>query len=139
MAISPRCWWRPSRSSKRSSRNCAAASPSSKRQPGVPPGEGVSIHDSAEDRGGVTTSAETAYLRAEASQGGKPRFMMRDDFEGMSVFLAVAEVRSLRGAGDRLGVSGSAVSQAPRRLGGRLRGGAVERGPRRGPRPQGGG
>ncbi|WP_081713707.1 helix-turn-helix domain-containing protein [Cystobacter fuscus] len=34
----------------------------------------------------------------------------------MSVFLAVAEVRSLRGAGDRLGVSGSAVSQAPRRL-----------------------
>ncbi|ATB38278.1 LysR family transcriptional regulator [Cystobacter fuscus] len=46
--------------------------------------------------------------------------MMRDDFEGMSVFLAVAEVRSLRGAGDRLGVSGSAVSQALRRLEDRL-------------------
>src|SRR5919199_1460368 len=46
--------------------------------------------------------------------------MMSDDLEGMAVFAAVAESRSLREAGDRLGVSGSAVSQALRKLEERL-------------------
>lgn len=41
---------------------------------------------------------------------------MSDDLEGMAVFVAVAECTSLRAAGERLGVSGSAVSQALRRL-----------------------
>lgn len=42
--------------------------------------------------------------------------MIRDDLEGMTVFAAVAEAKSLREAGERLGVSGSAVSQALRKL-----------------------
>jgi DNA-binding transcriptional LysR family regulator len=46
--------------------------------------------------------------------------MINDDLEGMAVFVAVAESKSLRAAGDRLGVSGSAVSQALRRLEERL-------------------
>jgi DNA-binding transcriptional LysR family regulator len=45
---------------------------------------------------------------------------MTDDLEGMVVFAAVADARSLREAGDRLGVSGSAVSQALRKLEERL-------------------
>lgn len=46
--------------------------------------------------------------------------MMSDDLEGMTVFAAVAESKSLREAGERLGVSGSAVSQALRKLEERL-------------------
>ncbi|MBV9880462.1 MAG: LysR family transcriptional regulator [Gemmatirosa sp.] len=45
---------------------------------------------------------------------------MVDDLDGMSVFLAVADARGFRAAGDRLGVSGSAVSQAIQRLEARL-------------------
>jgi DNA-binding transcriptional LysR family regulator len=41
---------------------------------------------------------------------------MADDFEGMSVFLAVAEALNFRVAGERLGVTRSAVSQALQRL-----------------------
>lgn len=41
---------------------------------------------------------------------------MIDDFEGISVFLAVAEARNFRVAGERLGVTRSAVSQALQRL-----------------------
>lgn len=41
---------------------------------------------------------------------------MADDFEGISVFLAVAEARNFRVAGERLGVTRSAVSQALQRL-----------------------
>jgi len=41
---------------------------------------------------------------------------MVDDFEGISVFLAVAEARNFRLAGERLGVTRSAVSQALQRL-----------------------
>jgi DNA-binding transcriptional LysR family regulator len=41
---------------------------------------------------------------------------MIDDLDGMTVFVAVAEARGFRAAGDRLGVSASAVSQAIRRL-----------------------
>lgn len=46
--------------------------------------------------------------------------MPSDELEGMAVFAAVAESRSLREAGQRLGVSGSAVSQALSRLEERL-------------------
>lgn len=42
--------------------------------------------------------------------------MIKDEFEGLAVFAAVAEAKSLREAGERLGVSGSAVSQALRKL-----------------------
>jgi DNA-binding transcriptional LysR family regulator len=41
---------------------------------------------------------------------------MADDFEGISMFLAVAEARNFRLAGERLGVTRSAVSQALQRL-----------------------
>jgi DNA-binding transcriptional LysR family regulator len=45
---------------------------------------------------------------------------MPDDLNAMSVFVAVAEAKGFRAAGDRLGVSASAVSQALRRLEERL-------------------
>jgi DNA-binding transcriptional LysR family regulator len=41
---------------------------------------------------------------------------MSDELDGIEVFVAVAEARGFRAAGERLGVSGSAVSQALRRL-----------------------
>ena len=41
---------------------------------------------------------------------------MVDDLNGMTVFAAVAETKGFRSAGDRLGVSASAVSQALRKL-----------------------
>lgn len=41
---------------------------------------------------------------------------MGDDLNGMVVFVAVAEAKGFRAAGERLGVSGSAVSQALRKL-----------------------
>ncbi len=41
---------------------------------------------------------------------------MSDDLSGMGVFAAVAEARGFRAAGERLGVTASAVSQAIRRL-----------------------
>ena len=45
---------------------------------------------------------------------------MSNELDGMAVFVAVAEAKGFRAAGDRLGVSGSAVSQALRRLEERL-------------------
>jgi DNA-binding transcriptional LysR family regulator len=45
---------------------------------------------------------------------------MADELDGMAVFVAVAEAKGFRTAGARLGVSGSAVSQALRRLEERL-------------------
>ncbi|MHB1863054.1 MAG: LysR family transcriptional regulator [Gemmatimonadaceae bacterium] len=45
---------------------------------------------------------------------------MNDDLDGITVFVAVAETKGFRAAGERLGVSGSAVSQAIRRLEERL-------------------
>lgn len=45
---------------------------------------------------------------------------MENDLEGISTFVAVAEAKGFRAAGTRLGVSGSAVSQALRRLEERL-------------------
>ena len=45
---------------------------------------------------------------------------MSDELDGIEVFVAVAEAKGFRAAGQRLGVSGSAVSQALRRLEERL-------------------
>jgi DNA-binding transcriptional LysR family regulator len=45
---------------------------------------------------------------------------MPDDLDGMAVFVAVAEAKGFRAAGERLGVTGSAVSQSLRRLEERL-------------------
>src|SRR5215207_2366074 len=45
---------------------------------------------------------------------------MPEDLNAMAVFVAVAEVKGFRAAGERLGVSHSAVSQALRRLEERL-------------------
>jgi DNA-binding transcriptional LysR family regulator len=45
---------------------------------------------------------------------------MNDDLDGIATFVAVAEEKGFRAAGTRLGVSGSAVSQALRRLEQRL-------------------
>jgi DNA-binding transcriptional LysR family regulator len=45
---------------------------------------------------------------------------MTEDLNGMAVFVAVAEARGFRAAGERLGVTASAVSQAVRRLEQRL-------------------
>lgn len=45
---------------------------------------------------------------------------MADDLDGIAVFVAVAEEKGFRAAGRRLGVSGSAVSHALRRLEERL-------------------
>jgi len=45
---------------------------------------------------------------------------MSDDLEGMAAFAAVAETRGFRRAAERLGITGSAVSQAIRRLEARL-------------------
>lgn len=41
---------------------------------------------------------------------------MADDLNAMSVFVAVADAKGFRAAGERLGVSASAVSQALRKL-----------------------
>lgn len=45
---------------------------------------------------------------------------MLDELDGIELFVAVAEAKGFRAAGERLGVSGSAVSQALRRLEDRL-------------------
>ena len=45
---------------------------------------------------------------------------MASELDGIEVFVALAEVKGFRAAGERLGVSGSAVSQALRRLEERL-------------------
>lgn len=50
----------------------------------------------------------------------KYRFMVSEDLNVMAVFVALAEARNFRVAGERLGVSASAVSQSLRRLEARL-------------------
>ena len=50
----------------------------------------------------------------------KHHFTMTEDLNGMAVFVAVAEAKGFTAAGERLGVSASAVSQALRRLEERL-------------------
>ena len=47
-------------------------------------------------------------------------FTMTDDLDGMAIFVAVAEAKGFRAAGERLEISGSAVSQALRKLEQRL-------------------
>src|SRR5437867_7000669 len=56
---------------------------------------------------------------------------MADDLDGIGVFVAVAEAKGFRAAGERLGVSGSAVSQALRRLEDRVGVALVQRTTRR--------
>ena len=46
---------------------------------------------------------------------------MADELDGMATFLAVAEAKGFRAAGQRLGVTHSAVSQSLRRLEERMR------------------
>lgn len=50
----------------------------------------------------------------------KHYFIMTDDLNSMAVFAAVAEAHGFRAAGERLGVSASAVSQTLRKLEGQL-------------------
>src|SRR5438105_8680940 len=45
---------------------------------------------------------------------------MSDELEGMATFVAVAEAKGFRAAADRLAITGSAVSQAIRRLEARM-------------------
>jgi len=59
-------------------------------------------------------------LLDDGSQAEKLCFPMSDRLDGMAVFVAVAEAKGFRAAGERLGVSGSAVSRALRRLEERL-------------------
>src|SRR5919107_5558249 len=54
------------------------------------------------------------------SRASKHCFMKPDSLDGMIVFVAVAEARNFRVAGERLGVSASAMSQALRKLEERL-------------------
>src|SRR3954467_10792850 len=52
---------------------------------------------------------------------------MADELDGMATFVAVAEAKGFRAAGERLGVSHSAISQTLRRLEERLGGPLVRR------------
>jgi DNA-binding MarR family transcriptional regulator len=63
-----------------------------------------------------SSGSRTADLLDGGSRALKRYFTMTDDLNGMAVFVAVAEARGFRAAGERLGVSASAVSQALRRL-----------------------
>src|SRR5919205_1168934 len=56
-----------------------------------------------------------------ASRASKGYFTMSEDLNAMAVFAAGAEAKGFRAAGDRLGVSASAVSQALRKLEAQLR------------------
>src|SRR2546423_2521816 len=63
-----------------------------------------------------SSASRTANLLDGGSRAFKRSFTMPDDLNAMSVFVAVAEAKGFRAAGERLGVSASAVSQALRRL-----------------------
>src|SRR5688572_25321903 len=67
-----------------------------------------------------STSARHADLLDGASRSDKRCFMKTDTLDGMAVFVAVAEAKNFRVAGERLGVSASAVSQSLRKLEERL-------------------
>jgi DNA-binding transcriptional LysR family regulator len=56
----------------------------------------------------------------DASNPDKAPLPMTDDLAGLAVFIAVAETKGFRSAGEQLGVSGSAVSQSLRALEERL-------------------
>jgi DNA-binding transcriptional LysR family regulator len=59
-------------------------------------------------------------LLDDAARAVKHGFMLTEDLNVMAVFAALAEARNFRLAGERLGVSASAVSQALRKLERRL-------------------
>ncbi len=59
-------------------------------------------------------------LLANNDHRGHDDLPMTDELEGLATFVAVAEAKGFRAAGDRLGVTHSAVSQAIRRLEERL-------------------
>ena len=67
-----------------------------------------------------SSRAVATDLLDKASRAIKPRFTMTEDFNAMAVFAAVAEARGFRAAGERLGVSASAISQSLRKLEGQL-------------------
>jgi DNA-binding transcriptional LysR family regulator len=67
-----------------------------------------------------STAAQYVDLLDGTSWGSKHYFMKLDTLDGMVVFIAVAEAKNFRIAGERLGVSASAVSQALRKLEERL-------------------
>src|SRR5687768_16495313 len=67
-----------------------------------------------------STRARRFDLLDDASCGSKHCFMKLDALDGIVVFVAVAEAKNFRVAGERLGVSPSAVSQALRKLEERL-------------------
>src|SRR5690349_20205141 len=67
-----------------------------------------------------STRVRPVDLLATADQAGHIFSPMADELDGMAVFVAVAEARGFRAAGERLGVSASAVSQALRKLEERL-------------------
>ena len=62
----------------------------------------------------------SAHITAEKVGNGfqrdKLRFAMTDILDGMTIFVAVAKAKGFRAAGERLDISGSAVSQAMRKL-----------------------
>src|SRR2546430_106639 len=61
-----------------------------------------------------------ADLLDTGSWAFKRSFTMPDDLNAMAVFVTLAEAKGFRAAGDRLGVSASAVSQSIRKLGEQL-------------------
>jgi len=67
-----------------------------------------------------SSGPDAVDLLANGVQAGKHLLPMADELDGMATFVAVAEAKGFRAAGDRLGVTHSAVSQAVRRLEERL-------------------
>src|SRR3954464_7768857 len=67
-----------------------------------------------------STVAPRRHLLDGEARPVKHFFTMNEDLNAMAVFAAVAEARGFRAAGERLGVSASAVSQALRKLEGHL-------------------
>jgi DNA-binding transcriptional LysR family regulator len=63
-----------------------------------------------------STGSDDVDLLDGAARAVKRDFMLTDDLNLIAVFAALAEARNFRAAGERLGVSASAVSQALRKL-----------------------
>jgi DNA-binding transcriptional LysR family regulator len=67
-----------------------------------------------------SSNPKASDLLDSGSQADKLSLSMLNDLDGLEMFVAVAEAKGFRAAGERLGVSGSAVSQSLRRLEERL-------------------
>ena len=67
-----------------------------------------------------SSASDRTDLLDDASRAVQFLYTMADELEGMETFVAVAEAKGFRPAAARLGVTGSAVSQAIRRLETRL-------------------